>query len=44
MTEQTPGIGDIDLNHPANVEKMKPKSDEYKQYPPPEGNLSTLRN
>ena len=36
MTVHAPRHKDMDPNHPQNLQKMKPKTDEYKPYPPPE--------
>jgi hypothetical protein len=40
MTVHAPRHKDMDPNHPRNLKKMIPKSDEYVPYPPPEGSPS----
>jgi hypothetical protein len=37
MEVHAPRHKEMDPNHPQNLKKMKPKSDEYIPYPPPEG-------
>ena len=37
MEVHAPRHKDMDPNHPQNLKRMKPKSDEYVPYPPPQG-------
>jgi len=40
MTVHAPRHKDMDPNNPRNLKKMKPKTEEYTPYPPPEGSLT----
>jgi hypothetical protein len=42
MEVHAPRHKDMDPNHPQNLKKMQPKSDDYIPYPPPEGNFFSI--